>query len=133
MKANSHSSEQIFCIIRRKYVSLTPEEQVRQDLISYLITHMHYPQSLISVEAQIKVGRLVRRYDVVVYDKHWQPWLLVECKQPEVEISQKTIEQVCSYNYTIKAPYLLLTNGLNHICISTLENKQLSSLPQYIQ
>jgi hypothetical protein len=131
MATNRHNGKQIFCIIRRRYVSLTPEESVRQDLIAFLINQMHYPQTLISVEAQIKVGKLNKRYDAVVYTPDWQPWLLIECKQPEVELSPSTLSQILLYNLTIRAPYLLITNGLKHFCISTSDNCQLPSLPPY--
>ncbi|MDR1006628.1 MAG: type I restriction enzyme HsdR N-terminal domain-containing protein [Bacteroidales bacterium] len=129
--ANSGSDEQLFCIIRRKYVSATPEERIRQNIVAYMIDNMHYPQNLISVEARVMVGKLAKRYDIVVYDRNMKVWLLVECKQSDVKLSQKVLSQILSYNMTLQAPYLLITNGISNVCISVSDRRQLTSLPQY--
>ncbi|MDR1725174.1 MAG: type I restriction enzyme HsdR N-terminal domain-containing protein [Bacteroidales bacterium] len=131
MPENKADKKQIFCVIRRKYVALTPEEHVRQNILNYFINKCSYPQALISVEAQIKVGKLLKRYDIVVYTYQWQPWLLVECKQPAVELTQEILNQILSYNHTLKAPYLLITNGINYFCFSVKDNKRLNTLPKY--
>ncbi|MDR1846921.1 MAG: type I restriction enzyme HsdR N-terminal domain-containing protein [Bacteroidales bacterium] len=131
MKANNTEKEQIFCIIRQKYVTNTPEECVRQNLLAYFINQMHYPQTLISVEAQIKVGKLNKRYDIVVYNKNLQPWLLVECKKNDVTLSQSTVAQILAYNLTVQASYLLITNGSKSYCFSLKSQQQLQTLPQH--
>ena len=108
----------IFDSIRKKYVALTPEEWVRQHLIHYLIVEKNYSASLISVETPLKYARLNKRSDVLVNDRNGQPLMLAECKAPEVPVTQKVFEQIAIYNLTIQAPCLMVTNGLQHYCIS---------------
>jgi len=108
----------IFDSIRKKYVVLTPEEWVRQHLIHYLITEKEYPAMLISVETPLMYARMNKRSDVLVNDRNGQPLMLVECKAPEVAITQKVFEQISIYNLTIQAPCLMVTNGLQHYCLS---------------
>src|SRR6478609_8451726 len=83
----------IFDEVRRRWVSLTPEEWIRQNFLQYLMQVKHYPASVISVEKIIKVGELKKRYDIVVYNKNI-PWLIVECKENNTTINTAVIEQV---------------------------------------
>jgi hypothetical protein len=125
----------IFDIIRKKYFVLTPEEWVRQHFVHYLIDHLKYAKSLISVETGLKYNQLKKRSDIIVYDKDGSPFLLVECKSAETQISKKALFQVFTYNQTIKARYLVITNGLAFICAKVNEvTKQLEwidALPPY--
>ncbi len=82
--------EYIMDVIRKKWVRLTPEEWVRQNWIQYLIKTKSYPASLLSVEKEIRLGELKKRCDVVVY-KNDVPWMIVECKQPDVALSNSTL------------------------------------------
>ena len=106
----------IFDIIRSKYIMLTPEEWVRQHIIWYFIETAQYPKSLISVEKMLLVNGLRKRYDIVVYDKLHQPWMLIECKEPNVPITETTLQQLLSYQRTIQCPYALLSNGKTTYC-----------------
>lgn len=106
----------IFDIIRSKYIMLTPEEWVRQHIIWYLIENVAYPKTLISVEKVLLVNGLRKRYDIVVYDKAHQPWMLIECKEPNVPISETTLQQILSYQRTMQCPYAVLTNGQMTFC-----------------
>jgi hypothetical protein len=106
----------IFDPFRNKNVILTPEEWVRQNILRYLTEEKKFPPSLISIEAGVRVNRLARRYDALVYDRMGKPLLLVECKAPSIQIIQGTFDQVAAYNMPIKAGYLLVTNGLKHYC-----------------
>ncbi|MDR1155468.1 MAG: type I restriction enzyme HsdR N-terminal domain-containing protein [Bacteroidales bacterium] len=108
----------IFDRIRKKYVALTPEEWVRQHLINYLVSEKGYPATLISVEMPLKYVRVDKRSDVLVNDRNGQPLMLIECKAPEVALTQKVFEQIAVYNLTIQAPCLMLTNGLQHYCLA---------------
>jgi hypothetical protein len=110
------SSTQIFDAIRKKYVALTPEEWVRQNFLQYLIQDRNFPASLIAVEAGLKYNQLQKRTDVLVYNKLGTPYLMVECKAPEVKITQDTFDQIARYNMVFKVKYLVVTNGLNHFC-----------------
>lgn len=103
----------IFDVIRKKYIVLTPEEWIRQHLIHYLVQHINYPRSLISVEDGLKVNKLQKRSDVIVYDRKGDTFLLVECKSAKIKISQKDMNQLSVYNQKYKAQYLALTNGLS--------------------
>lgn len=107
---------QIFDAIRKKYVVLTPEEWVRQNFLQYLILDKGYPASLIAVEAGLKYNQLQKRMDVLVYDKQGLPHLMVECKAPEVKITQDVFDQIARYNMVFKVKYLVVTNGMNHFC-----------------
>ncbi|HUH75525.1 MAG TPA: type I restriction enzyme HsdR N-terminal domain-containing protein [Chitinophagales bacterium] len=107
----------IFDPIRKKYIVLTPEEEVRQNILAYLVEHKNYPITYIAVEKQIKVSGKNRRFDIVVYDKEFVPIVLIECKQPEVPLTQKTMEQATMYNLTLKVPFLIITNGKQHFVV----------------
>ncbi|MBF0695741.1 MAG: type I restriction enzyme HsdR N-terminal domain-containing protein [Flavobacterium sp.] len=104
----------IFDQIRKKFVVLTPEEWVRQHVVSYLISEKLYPISLINVEKMLKVNGITKRYDVVVFNSDGSVLILVECKAPQIPISQHVFDQIARYNLTIDARYLMLTNGLSH-------------------
>ena len=125
----------VFDCIRKKYVTLTPEEWVRQHLIRYLTEEKGCPQSLISVETPLKYARTDKRSDVLVYNRNGQPLMLAECKAPEVPIVQKVFEQIAVYNMAIQAPCLMVTNGLQHYCLAaataTAPARYLEDIPDY--
>lgn len=106
----------IFDQIRKKYVVLTPEEWVRQNFIQFLIKDKKYPASLIAVEIGLKYNQLQKRADVIIYSKTGSPYLMIECKAPEVKISQDTFHQIAAYNMQFKVNYLVVTNGMDHFC-----------------
>ena len=117
--------QEIFDPVRRKYVTLTTEEWVRQHLISYLTLIKNYPVSMIGVEKQLMLNKLQKRFDLVVFERNAKPFLLVECKAPGVEITEKTFDQAARYNMLLQAEYFLITNGLEHYtCRIDYENKQ---------
>lgn len=123
--------------VRRRWVALTPEEGVRQWVIGLLHEHYGYPLELMQVEGAITVNGMTRRCDIVVYDTTGAPQMIVECKKPEVTITQKVCDQACRYNTVLKVPYLLLTNGRQMVTVSidyannTL--KQLQEPPHYVK
>ncbi|WP_445711650.1 type I restriction enzyme HsdR N-terminal domain-containing protein [Flavobacterium sp.] len=132
---NSENKPYIFDEIRKKFVVLTPEEWVRQHVVRYLIDNKKYSKSFINVEKLVKVNGINKRYDIVVFDSKGNIFLLIECKAPEVPISQKTFDQIAQYNLVLKASYLMVTNGLNHyFCQMDFENEKylfLSALPDF--
>lgn len=111
----------VFDVIRKKKLVLTPEEWVRQHIVSYLILEKNYPRSLFILERGLKYNHLPKRLDVLVVDRNGNPYLIIECKAPEVPLSQKTLEQVCLYNHSIKAKFLAISNGINHVCLAYSE------------
>lgn len=106
----------IFDEIRKKFVSLTPEEWVRQHVINYMIFHLKYPRSLIRIEGGTRYNRLRKRSDIVVYDRFGKPWMVVECKAPEQKVGPSTLRQVSVYNATLRALYVAVTNGITTVC-----------------
>ena len=103
-------TELIFDECRKSWVALTPEEWVRQNFLQYLITVKKYPAKLIAVEKEIALGELRKRCDIVVY-KEAKPWLIVECKEMNVPLTESVIRQILNYNITLQVPYLIITNG----------------------
>lgn len=113
----------IFDIIRRKYVFITPEEWVRQHVLHWLIQHGQYPKTLLKIESGLRYNRLSQRTDIVVYDRTAKPFLVVECKAPHIQVSQEVLAQALRYNTILKAPFVLITNGLDHFGFELLEGQ----------
>jgi hypothetical protein len=111
---NSENKVLIFDEIRKKFVVLTPEEWVRQHVIKFLLQQKKYPKSYINVEKNIKINGLTKRYDVVIFNPDGSIFLLVECKAPEVSITQNVFDQIARYNLKLNAQHLMVTNGLNN-------------------
>ena len=132
---NSENKVSIFDEIRKKFILLTPEEWVRQHVVQFLLQDKNYPKSYINVEKLIKINDLSKRYDGVVFQPNGEIFLLIECKAPEVAISQQTFDQIARYNLVLKAKYLMVTNGLNHyFCQMDFENEKyvfLKELPDF--
>ena len=132
---NSENKVSIFDEIRKKFILLTPEEWVRQHVVQFLLQDKKYPKSYINVEKLIKINDLSKRYDGVVFQPNGDIFLLIECKAPQVPISQQTFDQIARYNLVLKAKYLMVTNGLNHyFCQMDFENEKyvfLKELPEY--
>ena len=105
----------VWCIARKKTLLLTPEEWVRQHIIHYLVTHKNVPLGLLASEYAIKVNKLARRCDIVVFGTDQKPKLIVECKSPQVAINHSVLHQVSQYNFQLNVDYLFLTNGLRHV------------------
>jgi hypothetical protein len=114
----------IFDSLRKKYLALTPEEWVRQHWVNFLIEHQGYPKGLISLEKGLKYNQLQKRTDLVVFDRVGNPYLLIECKAPEVELNQKVLQQAMSYRSTLLTPYVILSNGLRHLSLEFEKNQK---------
>lgn len=126
----------VFDPVRKKWIVLTPEEHVRQYLLQHFIKNMNYPASLIAVEKNIKSGSLNKRFDIAVYNRNHQPWLLVECKAPEVTIDQSTLNQLLKYHNELQCSYWLISNGHQNFCADacSIESiKWITQLPDYDQ
>lgn len=123
----------IFDGIRKKYVVMTPEEWVRQHLVYYFIHHLHYPKSLIRIEQGLTYNELQKRSDIIVFDRTGNPWMIVECKSPLIELNQDTAQQVTVYNSNVQARYVALSNGLKHICyeVTSTNIVLLKDFPEY--
>ncbi len=102
--------KQLFDPVRKKYVSLTPEEWVRQHILHYLLS-VGYASSLIAIERGIEVNGTQKRFDIVVYDRESKPLIMIECKAQNEKINQQVVMQIAGYNLKLKAKYFWLTNG----------------------
>jgi predicted type IV restriction endonuclease len=127
--------EQIFDALRRKFLVLTPEEWVRQHVIRYLIEEKGYPPLLIAIEKSITINGLKRRCDIICYNSKKEVLLVVECKAPEVKITQETFDQVVKYHLSIGARCIVVTNGKKHyVCLaSDLSYSFLSLIPNFTE
>ncbi len=106
----------IFDGIRKKYILLTPEEWVRQHFIHYLTQALSYPRALLKIEGSLRYNTLQKRSDIVVYNRAGLPWMVVECKAPEVRLNEAVLRQAALYNDTLRAEYVVITNGMKHLC-----------------
>ena len=115
-RKNEQGALEVFDIIRKKYIKLTPEENVRQQFIHYLISEKHFPASLISVEKSLYINNLLKRFDAVAYNNQGKPIVLIEFKAPEIKLKQSVFEQISIYNINLKVNYLIVSNGMTHYC-----------------
>ena len=106
----------IFDGFRRKWVALTPEEWVRQNFARYLTEVKLYPASLVAIERSLKINQRDFRTDIVVFSQKGNPLVVVECKAPDVKISQHVFDQIARYNLDLRVSYLIVTNGMAHYC-----------------
>jgi len=104
----------IYDLVRKTHLLLTPEEWVRQHWIHYYITVKSYSVSALITEKKIVLNGLTKRIDLLVTEKA-QPKILIECKAPQIKLTEKTFEQTARYNSIIGASEIVLTNGLQHI------------------
>jgi len=124
--------EMIFDPIRKRWVSLTPEEWVRQNFLEYITKVLNYPASLIAVEKKLVLGDLMKRFDIVVY-KNSQPFMIIECKEMNVRLTEKVLHQVLRYNTNIQAPFLVVTNGTYCYAFEKISDcfNEIEKLPEF--
>jgi len=117
---------------RRKAVKAGPEERVRQSTITFLREEIGVPLGLISVEKGLNMASAEYRADIVVHDRKGEPWMIIECKAPHVNLTQATFDQVSRYNLIVGARFLLITNGNEHFCCeSDVRQNKLSYLDRF--
>ena len=107
---------QIFDFLRRRYVSLTPEEWVRQHFVHFLIEQKGYPKGLLANEVEQKIGDKKLRCDTLLYNKELRPRMIIEYKAPEIAITQRVFNQITVYNFLLHVDYLIVSNGRQHYC-----------------
>ncbi|MEM6782138.1 MAG: type I restriction enzyme HsdR N-terminal domain-containing protein [Bacteroidota bacterium] len=121
--------------VRRRWVRLTPEEWVRQHLVSYLLGPLAYPRGLLAIEHEVRYLNAAHRADVLAVGRGHQPLLLAECKAATVPIDQAAFDQAARYNTVVRAPYLVVTNGLVHYCCRVDAERQrydfLDAIPEF--
>ena len=104
-------NEIIFDVLRKKWIALTPEEWVRQNFIQYLLQESKYPRSFVAVEKEIMLGELRKRFDVLIYNRNHEPWMMIECKSMDITLDQKVLDQVLRYNISVPVKFMVITNG----------------------
>jgi hypothetical protein len=127
----------IFDGFRHRWVALTPEEWVRQHFARYLTDEKHFPPSMVAIERSLRMNQRDFRTDIVLFSKSGKPVVVVECKAPEVKISQQVFDQIVRYNLDLRVSYLIVTNGLTHYCCcfdpSKLTYTFLPEIPDYLE
>ena len=135
IQLNAKGNRVIFDLLRNKFVALTPEEWVRQHFVRFLIEEKHFPRGLMGNEISLIQNGIKRRCDTLVYNRNGSPLVIVEYKAPDVEISQRTFEQIVRYNMVLKALYLIVSNGITHYCCKIDYNNNnflfLEQIPDY--
>ena len=133
--AEKDGKQQIFDFLRRKFVAMTPEEWVRQHFVHFLVEHKGYPKGLLVNETELRIGDKRLRCDTVLYNKNMQPQMIIEYKAPQIQIQQKTFDQIAVYNLLLHADYLVISNGMQHYCCQMdYENRSyrfLTEIPEY--
>jgi len=124
---------QVFDPLRRRFVALTPEEEVRQKTLYLLVEHLGVPAGLLAVEYSVKVNGLDKRADAVVFGNEGRPLMIVECKAPSVTLTETVLEQALRYHSVLQPQYLLLTNGTVTYCYKAegASLRPLDYLPDY--
>lgn len=123
----------VFDPLRRRFVALTPEEEVRQKVLYLLVEQLHVPSGLIAVEYSVKVNGMDKRADAVVFGKEGHPLMIVECKAQSVRLTDKVLDQAVRYYSALKPRYLMLFNGETCYCFKVEEGRleALDHLPDY--
>jgi hypothetical protein len=126
----TEQGEKIFCLVRKRWFDITPEEWVRQNFLLYLNYTLGYAFATIAVEKQIALAQIKKRFDIVVY-KNSKPFMIIECKEMNVKLSEQTIAQVLNYNSIIQAEYMMVTNGTYCHAFIKIDNEfyQTNELP----
>jgi type I site-specific restriction-modification system R (restriction) subunit len=128
---------EVFDLLRKKWLLLTPEEEVRQKMILYLLNEKDYPAGRLASEYSLKVNELKRRADIVAFNQFGHPLLIVECKAKNVKINQAVFDQIARYNLSLRVDYLVVSNGLQNYCCSMDFNTEtyrfLKEIPRYTE
>jgi hypothetical protein len=130
---NQLGKEFIWDEIRKQWIVLTPEEWVRQNFLQYLTRVKKYPSSLIAVEKEIQLGEMTKRFDIVVYDRNTIPWMIIECKEMEVILTEPVLNQALRYNIALNVPYIVITNGSHCYGFKGIHGRlaELITLPEF--
>jgi hypothetical protein len=129
---SNEGREIIFDECRKLWVTLTPEEWVRQNFIQYLLQVMKYPSSLIAIEREITINDTKRRFDIVVFNNA-RPWMIIECKEMNVPLSEAVIRQALNYNTSLQVQYIVITNGTSTFALQVngMQHEWMEQLPVF--
>ena len=102
--------------MRGRWLVLTPEEWVRRHVVEYLRRECGFAPQLIVEEHPVTINGMAQRADIVVMGADLKPLMVVECKEPNVKISEEVLRQVTRYNNVLRCRYIALTNGITTYC-----------------
>ena len=130
-----NSKNYILDFLRKKHLVLTPEEWVRQNLVSYFINDLNYPKGLIKTESSLKYNNLKKRSDILIYNNDMTHYMIVECKSYKMKLNKSHLNQSAMYNKIYRSRYLMVSNGMEHIvCEYDWENETFkfrNSIPEF--
>jgi len=133
--SGKEGDEMILDPVRRRFVRLTPEEWVRQNFIQYLINEGKYPPGLLGIEVNFRINKLRRRVDILVHRRNGEPVMIIECKRPEIKLDEPVFDQIATYNFQYRLPYMIVTNGIVHFAckfdFQTMKHEYLMAIPLY--
>lgn len=112
--SNDGQTTQVHCLNRRRWVTLEPEEWVRQHWLHHLASDLGYPQGLISVEHAVELNGMKRFADIVCHDAHGQPLMILELKRPNVKLNKAVLDQALRYHLVMQSPWVVISNGIHH-------------------
>lgn len=119
LRLRADGKREVYDFLRRRYVLLTPEEWVRQHFTHYLVDSLAYPAALLANEVSLTLNGVTRRCDSVLYHRQGgRPRVICEYKAPDVPITQRVFDQICSYNSVLRSDYLLVSNGTQHFALA---------------
>ena len=126
--------KEVLCLVRKKWVVLTPEEWVRQHFLNLMTEYLNYPKGMIKLEQSMNYFKNIKRSDVTILSKESGIFMLLECKASSVKINQKVIHQVSEYNKVLNSRYIAVSNGIHHFIWKKEDNdyKQLNEFPVYM-
>lgn len=135
IRKTQNGKYEVFDVLRQRYIALTPEEWVRQHFVHYLTEHLGYPAALMANEVELTVGEKRLRCDSVLYSSSRLPLMIMEYKAESVPLTGKVVNQILSYNTLLHAPYLVISNGQEHLCLhfshERYEWETLAFIPTY--
>jgi len=109
--------------IRQKPIRVTPEETIRQEVVSFLIGKLKVPVHMLRVEESLAhhVKNCLSRSDVVIMrmgddQESAVPLAVIECKREELELDDNMIAQAKNYAQQLKCSFFMLTNGKKTLC-----------------
>lgn len=128
----------VFDVLRGKWLVLQPEEFIRRLFIHYLLEELAYPRSFIATERGLAVNEREKRCDLLILDPDMRPWMLVECKSPDIPLTEDTTWQATIYNQSLQVQFMVLTNGPTTRCCAMLDYEAgnwvyLDRLPAFAQ
>ena len=135
LRKAQNGRHEVLDVLRRRFVTLTPEEWVRQHFINYLISYKGYPAALLANEVELTVGEKHLRCDSVLFNRERKPRMIIEYKAESVAITNKVLTQIATYNMLLHVHYLIVSNGNTHVCLHYCHERKrweyLKDIPAY--